>query len=177
MHTKARNQVFILLENHQAWKPRSAIADVESKLEERTSPLVPSSKENVHEKSALLTSPEIPSTLSALKGRGIGDEDTSLPAKIQKLGNEENVAPPRDTVTIPEILGCRWSDFYINWPKEGEPNFLELESCVRTTQLITACVHMVVDQMRLFSKHITPESLDLVSIQMKKKYPATFRTH
>ena len=34
---------------------------------------------------------------------------------------------------------------------------------------------MVVDQMRLFLKHITPESLDLVSIQMKRKYSVTFQ--
>ena len=126
-----------------------------------------------------MTSPEIPSTLNALKelveiGRN-GGEATSLPAKIQKLGNEENEALPRDTVTIPETPGCRWSDFYINWPKEGEPNFSELESCVRTTQLKTACVHMVVDEMRLFSKHMTPESLYLVSTQMERKYPATFQ--
>ena len=175
MNTKAPNQVFILLENHQSWKPGSAISDFESELEERTSPLVPSTEENLHEKFVPLNSLEISSTLNVLKARGIGDEDTSLQAKVQKLGNGENKALPRNTVTIPETPGCRWFDSYINWPKEGEPNFLEFESCVRTTQLITACVHMVVDQMRLFSKHISPESLDLISLQMKRMYPATFQ--
>ena len=45
MDTKAPNQVFISLDNHQACKPGSAIADMES--EEHTSPLVPTTKENV----------------------------------------------------------------------------------------------------------------------------------